>query len=67
MTTKWHMFYDGKRHTFDENPLEGVDVSEVQALTRTTTYGREVTVLISPEIPVQVEAFESKPATAKIL
>lgn len=57
MTTKYRLRYNEKAYVFDEHPLEGVDVTKVQTITRTTTKGQEITVLISPEIPVLVETF----------
>lgn len=67
MTTKYRMTYNGKRYTFDEHPLEGVVVSEIQTIQRTTSEGQEMTFLISPEIPITVRAFTDKPRKGVIL
>lgn len=66
-STKWRLIYNGKRYTFDEHPLDGVDVTQVQRLDLTTSKGQDITVLISPEIPVQVEAFTPGSGKAVIL
>ena len=67
METKFRLTYDGKSYTFDEHPLDNVDVTVVQTITRTTSKGQEVTLLISPEIPVQVTTFTPGSGRMKVL
>lgn len=67
MKMKYRLKYNGDVYVFDEHPLKGVDVTTPQMLDLTTTKGVNVSIFISPEIPMQVIEIEDKPRGMKIL
>lgn len=67
MSIRYRLRYNGHSYAFDENPLDGVDVTKVQTIERETHREQKVTILVSPEIPMSVETYESSPSRARFL
>ncbi|MFC5337525.1 hypothetical protein [Leucobacter denitrificans] len=67
MKMKYRLKYNGDTYVFDEHPLKGVDVTKPHMLDLTTAKGQNVSIFISPEIPMQVIEVEDKPRGAKFM